>query len=170
MIAGNIVSFFAALFTFASAGTQSRKHSYLYQAAQCLIMAFASVFFQSASGVTTFLLCAVRNLLLAFDRFTPRLCAFFVAAVAVVGLAANNRGLLGLLPVLTTALYTVGCFFARRLKAVKANLAVNLSLWALYDCLIRDYVSMAVDSASAAAALASLLRRRAEQNGDDRDR
>ncbi len=162
MIAGNITSFIAALFTFTSAWSGDRKRIYLYQATQCLIMAVANGFFLSASGVTTFILCAVRNVLLAYERFSAKLCFFFVAGVAAIGIAANNRGLVGLIPVVTTVLYTVVCLYAHRRKAIKANIAVNLSLWAAYDILISDYVSFAVDTGCAGTALLSLFRHKEE--------
>ena len=120
IVAGNVISLVAAVFTFASAWSRDRKRVYLYQAVQCLIMAAANIFFFSVSGVTTFILCAIRNLLLAYDRFTGKLCIVFVILVGALGLAANNRGAIGLLPVVTTAVYTVGCLFAVRPKTIKA--------------------------------------------------
>ena len=158
VLIGNLCSFFAACFTFLSAWSRDKKRIYLYQAAQCLILAVANVFFASVSGTTTYVLCTLRNILLAYDRFTPRRCYAFVAVVAVLGVFANNRGLVGLLPVLTTAVYTVGCLYAKRTKAIKLNLIVNLVLWAIYDAFVLDLVSCAVDSVSAAAALVSIRR------------
>ena len=162
---GNLVSFAAACFTLASAWSRDRRRIYLYQAGQCLLLACANILFGSVSGVTTFALCTARNLLLACDRFTAGRCFFFVAAVALLGLSANNRGLVGLIPVVTTAVYTVVCLYARRTRAIKLNLIVNLLLWAVYDFFILDLVSCAVDSASAAAALLSLFRRDANAEG-----
>ncbi|MBR6352765.1 MAG: YgjV family protein [Oscillospiraceae bacterium] len=162
LLAGNAVSFLAACFTLASAWSRDRRRIYGFQAWQCLLLAAANVLFGSISGVTTFLLCTLRNLLLARDRFTKRRCAFFVAAVALLGLAANNRGLVGLIPVVTTAVYTVACLYVRRTRAIKANIIVNLLLWAVYDLFIMDFVSCAVDSVSAAAAFLSLFRRDAK--------
>ena len=158
MLIGNIISFAGACFTLLSAWSRDRKRIYLYQAVQCLLLAIANVFFASVSGVTTYALCAVRNCLLACDRFSARRCALFVAAVAAIGLYANNRGLVGLLPIITTILYTLGCFYAKRAKAIKCNMIVNLVLWAVYDLLVGDYVSAAVDSVSAGAALVSIVR------------
>ena len=158
VLIGNLCSFVAACFTFLSAWSRDKKRIYLYQAAQCLVLAGANIFFASVSGVTTYALCTLRNLLLAYDRFTPRRCYAFVAAVAVLGLAANNRGLVGLLPVVTTAVYTVGCLYAKGTKAIKWNIIVNLVLWAVYDAFILDLVSCAVDSVSAIAALVSIFR------------
>ena len=158
MLIGNIISFAGACFTLLSAWSRDRKRIYLYQAAQCLLLAVANIFFASVSGVTTCALCAVRNCLLACDRFTARSCAVFVVAVAALGLYTNNRGLAGLLPIVATVLYTLGCFFAKRTKAIKLNMIVNLVLWAAYDLLVGDFVSAAVDSVSAVTALASILR------------
>lgn len=158
LLIGNIFAFVGACFTFLSAWSRDKKRIYLYQAAQCLALAAANVFFASLSGVTTYALCTLRNLLLAYERFTARRCIVFVAAVAGLGVYANNRGLVGLLPVVTTAVYTVGCLCAKRTRAIKYNLIVNLLLWAVYDAFIFDFVSCAVDSVSALTALVSLRR------------
>ena len=158
LLFGNIVSFAAACFTLASAWSRDRRRIYLYQAGQCLLLAFANILFGSVSGVTTFALCTARNLLLAYDRFTPRRCWFFVSAVALLGLFANNRGAVGLIPVVTTALYTVVCLYAKRTRDIKLNLIVNLLLWAVYDFFILDLVSCAVDAVSAGTAVVSLFR------------
>ena len=162
LLIGNLISFAAACFTLASAWSGNRKRIYLYQALQCVLLAVANIFFSSISGVTTYAICAVRNVLLAYDRFTARLCMIFVACVGVIGLAVNNRGFVGLIPVFTTALYTVICLYAKRRVAIKTNIIANLSLWAVYDILISDYVSFSVDTGSAFVAVISLLRRNGE--------
>jgi hypothetical protein len=156
---GNAVSFIAACFTLASSWSRERRKIYLFQAAQCLLLAGANIFFASLSGVTTCLLCALRNLLLAYDRLTKKRCYLLVLLVTAIGAAANNRGLLGLLPVAATAVYSVVCLRAQKTKAIKLNIVLNLLLWAVYDYFILDYVSCAVDSVSALVALASLLPR-----------
>ena len=167
VIVGNICSFFAACFTVASAWSRDRKRIYLCQAAQCFILAAANIFFASVSGTTTLFLCALRNCLIAYDRFTPRRCLIFVLSVAAVGLAANNSGLIGLIPVVTTAVYTVGCLYAMSTRAIKLNLILNLVLWAIYDVIILDLVSFAVDTVSAVMAAISLIRvNKAQKTGN----
>ena len=162
ILAGNAVSLIAALFTMASAWSRDRKKIYLYQVGQCLLAAAANVLFGSISGTTTFVLCAVRNGLLAYDRFTGRRCAFFVAAAVALGLVSNTKGLVGLIPIVTTVIYTVGCFYVRRTHAIKWNIIVNLALWAIYDFFILDIVAGVVDAVSAATALLSLFRKAPE--------
>ena len=158
LLLGNAVSLGAACFTFASSWSRDRKLIYLFQAGQCLLAGVANIFFCSLSGVTTFALCTLRNVLLAYDRLTKPLCWFLVLLVSLLGIASNNRGLIGLLPVVTTAVYSVACLYVRRIRAVKLNIFVNLALWAIYDFFIMDFVACAVDSASAALALLSLFR------------
>ena len=159
MLLGNAVSLIAACFTLASSWSRDRRRIYLFQAAQCFLHAVANVFFASLSGVTTLLLCALRNVLVACDRLTKPLCYGFVLIVSVIGVAANNRGLLGFLPIVTTAVYSVVCLYAKETRAIKLNIFVNLVLWAVYDFFILDVVSCVVDSSSAALALLSLFRK-----------
>ena len=159
MIIGNLISLIAAIFTIASSWSRERKRIFLYQAVQCFLLAIANIFFASLSGTTTFALCAIRNLLVAKDRFTGKVCMAFLIGVTTIGLIANNRGAVGLIPVLTTAIYTVACFYVKKTKPVKINIIVNLTLWAIYDLFIRDLVSFTVDTVSAGTAVVSLFRR-----------
>ena len=158
MITGNLISLVAAFFTVASSWSKDRKRIFLYQAVQCFLLAIANIFFLSVSGTTTYALCALRNLFIAYDRFTNKICIIFLISVTTIGLFANNRGLIGLLPVLTTAIYTIACFYVKETKPIKLNIIINLTLWAIYDIAIHDFVSFSVDTISAGTALVSLFR------------
>ena len=70
MVTGNLISLVAAFFTVASSWSKDRKRIFLYQAMQCFLLAIANIFFLSVSGTTTYALCALRNLFIAYDRFT----------------------------------------------------------------------------------------------------
>ncbi len=165
-LVGNLISFAAACFTLASAWSTERKPVYLFQAVQCSFLSFANIFFSSVSGITTYMICAIRSVLLAYDRFTPKLCIVFVFSVSVIGITVNNCGFIGLIPVITTMLYTVICLFAKKRISIKINITVNLVLWAIYDILVSDHVSFAVDTGSAAVAMVSILRLKATPNTD----
>lgn len=158
LIIGNLISVGAAVFTVASSLSHGRKKIYLYQTLQCLTMAAASVFFLSASGVTTFLLCAVRNYLVAYDRFTKKLCYVFLILIAVLGLISNNRGMPGLLPVVTTLIYTICSYLFMDDFKIKLNICMNLTLWAIYDVLILDLVSLVVDVITVTVTVVSIFK------------
>ena len=158
MVTGNLISLIAAFFTVASSWSKDRKRIFLYQAMQCFLLAIANIFFLSVSGTTTYALCALRNLFIAYDRFTNKVCIIFLISVTAIGFFANNRGMIGYLPILTTTIYTVICFYAKETKPIKLNIILNLTLWAIYDIAIHDLVSFTVDTVSAGAAVVSLFR------------
>lgn len=163
VIIGNIISLAAAAFTAASAICRGRKKIYGYQAIQCVIMAVASVFFGSMSGIVTFVLCAARNTLAAYDRFDRRACVIFTVLVSVVGIASNNLGITGYIPVLTTVIYTIGSWKLKGEIAIKLNSALNLILWSIYDVIILDLVSLGVDAVCATLTVVSAVKIRKEK-------
>ena len=160
LLAGNCISFLAACFTAAASWSKEKKHIYLYQSVQCFLLAIANIFFASLSGSLTLFLCGVRNLLTAYDRFTARLCGIFLILIIVPGFLSNNRGIIGILPVFTTVIYTVGCLYLKSENKIKGNIIVNLLLWSVYDILILDLVSFGVDMVSAFIAVISLFRKK----------
>lgn len=63
----------------------------------------------------------------------------FLVLVVVLGLLANNRGLIGLIPVVATVEYTVCCHYIKEIKAVKCSIFVNTFLWVFYSFAIMDF-------------------------------
>ena len=158
LIIGNIISLFGAVFTVLSALSTTRRRIYGYQTIQCLILAFGSIFFESYSGVVTFLICTVRNFELARDTFSNKKFILCSALMVVLGAAVNTKGLLGLVPVIATLVYNIGCVKCRRELPIKTNMFINLALWSAYDFVILDLVSAIIDSVTTAVTLAAMLR------------
>ena len=158
IIIGNLIYLFAAVFTIASSLSSGRRRIYGFQTFQCLTMALASVFFGSASGVVTFLLNALRNELTARDLFRKKIFIGFMMSLVILGVWSNNRGVIGLLPVGTTMLYTTGCYYLKDDLSIKLNIAIDLSLWCIYEVFIYDFVSLAVDGVTVAVTLYAIHR------------
>ncbi len=157
ILIGNLISVVSACFTAVSSWTVSKKKSYRYQVFQCLTLAAASVFFHSWSGVTTLLLCALRNYLVSKDLFKGKIVWIMLAVLVGLGILVNNRGAVGWIVILTTFVYTIGSFKAERPLAVKANIAFNCAMWALYDFLILDLVSGVMDLLATGLTLVSMV-------------
>lgn len=157
LIIGNVISLVAAVFTILSSVSHGNKKIYGYQAIQCAVMAVASIFFASASGITTYILCTARNGFLMYEKFTKRMCVVFMILVAIIGCVSNNRGAVGYLPVITTLIYTLGTLLCKGEVNIKLNIIVNLVLWAIYDIIIYDFVTFGIDTVSAIVTLISLV-------------
>ena len=158
LIIGNLLSAAAAVFMAAANWSDKKTTSFRYQCLQCLILAAASVFFGSYAGVTTLLLCAGRNYLIAVDRYTGRLCVIFMILTGLAGVLVNNRGFIGLLPVAATVIYCAGSYLARRIMAVKVNILFNQIAWLIYEASVMDIVSAITDAVTLVILLISMVR------------
>ncbi len=139
LIIGNIISFVAAGFMAYSCCLNDHRKVFFYQAIECAMLCVASVFFGAWAGITTLALSATRNYLVSRDKFSHKLMVLFLVLVVVLGLLANNRGLIGLIPVVATVEYTVCCHYIKEIKAVKCSIFVNTFMWVFYSFAIMDF-------------------------------
>lgn len=163
LLIGNGISLVAAVFTAKSSWAKDREHIYFYQVIQCLLLAMASVFFRSYTGIITLLICAWRNYLASRGKLTGRAVIICLVLIIVFGLAVNNRGFIGLLLVVTNIIYSLGVFFTKRELTIKCNMIVNMLLWFLYEIFIVDIPSAAADFVGLVTAAASLFRKKSAQ-------
>lgn len=161
ILTGNLISFAASFALLAGCLMREPKKVYVMQVTENLILCVSSAVFGSWSGISTLLISTVRNMLLVKGRFDRRMMVLFSVLVTVCGLAVNNRGLIGLLPVLATVILTVCNYYAREICAIKWSLIVNLALWAVYFFAIRDIASGITQVVVLAATLGSVFRLKA---------
>ena len=79
----------------------------------------------------------------------------------VFGVWANNRGLIGLIPVVATVEYTICCHYVKEIKAVKCSIFVNTFLWVFYSFAIMDFSTGFTDATVLIIDAVSLARLRA---------
>ena len=113
ILLGNLISFLASLMLTAGCLMKDPKKVYAMQVAENLTLVVSSVCFGSWSGITTLLISTVRNVLLVKGHFDKKRMYLFSVLVTVCGLAVNNKGWIGLLPVLATVILTVCNYYAR---------------------------------------------------------
>ena len=160
IILGNLISFAASLALTAGCLMKDPKKVYGMQVTENLILVASSVCFGAWSGISTLLVSTVRNILLVKGRFDKWMMYLFIALVTVCGLAVNNKGLIGLLPVLATVILTICNYYAREIRAIKWSLFVNIVLWAVYFFAILDVVSGVTQIVIAVVTLTSIIQLR----------
>lgn len=170
ILLGNLISFLASLALTAGCLMKDPKKVYAMQVAENLILVASSVCFGSWSGISTLLVSTARNILLVKERFDKRMMYVFIVLVTGCGLAVNNKGLTGLLPVFATVILTVCNFYAREIRAIKWSLLVNILLWAVYFFAIQDVISGITQVVIAVITLVSIWNMRTyKSNGGIRD-
>lgn len=158
LIIGNCISAIAAAFTCMASWTKSMQRTYYYQCGQCLFLALASVFFGSYAGISTLLLCATRNVLVAHGKFTKTLCIIFLILTLGIGIAVNNNGIIGWIAIIATLVYTIGSYLFKTEAGIKWNIIVNLLLWMIYEVLVHDLSSFITDFVAITVAVIALAK------------
>ncbi|MGN0194706.1 MAG: YgjV family protein [Pseudoramibacter sp.] len=159
----NLISFLSIFFLVKSTLSSGRKKIFVYQSFQSYVLSISNLLLRSFGGVTIQLLSGTRNLLVAYDRFSKKMCAVFLIATTALGLYTNNRGWLGVLPVVATILYTLGSYIFTRDKHIKLNLTVNMALWSIYDFCILNFVSCGMDLTIVVLTLYAAFKRDSEK-------
>ncbi|MDD5945731.1 MAG: YgjV family protein [Clostridia bacterium] len=145
ILIGNIISFAAAIFLAVSCVVKSRKQIFILQFMNCAVLAVASYFFGSYAAITTLALCCIRNIFIMKDKFSVPIMTVILILVIACGVLTNNRGLIGLLPVIATVEYTICCHYITDVGKTRISILVNEAIWIIYSFLVLDFSTAITD-------------------------
>lgn len=114
-------------------------------------------FLQVLVGIIYLILSLIRNILVYTKHFREWHAYLFSVLVVAVGLMVNNRGFLGLLPLIATVELTLANYYARRVVFIKASLWINTVIWMIYSYLIFDFAAGIMQTVISVLGLISLL-------------
>ena len=87
-----------------------------------------------------------------------------------LGVAFNNRGLLGWLPIVANLEYSVAVFrWKEKEKLLKAAFFVNMLMYSVFSFVIMNYVGAAANLVVAVTTVISLIRERKTETGPQTD-
>lgn len=156
IVIGNLISFAAAVCMLLSAFSPQRNKLFFLQFLECALLALANIFFASYAGVWVLLLSAVRNILVAKEKYNKKIMVIFASLTVILSLLTNNRGLVGLIPMVATVQYTVCSEYIRGILGTKVSMAVNTLFWIIYSAVILDFSTAISDAVVLLATLGSL--------------
>ena len=151
-------SLITACFTFAASWTKSPNRTYGFQVGQCLVYAIAAYFFGVYACIVMMLINALRNFLLATNRYKASYCFIFTILAVIMGLWVNGGSLAGILTIIATVQYSVCGYFAKKELSVKIVVIINLLLWLCYDLMVLDFFSGTMDIIAAVLAVITIVR------------
>lgn len=136
-----------------------RKENMLkWQVANTSFLILANLFLKGYSGMATNLVCLIRNILGAKGRLNRTNTVVLTILIVAGGVAVNNRGWLGLLPVIASVEYSICMYLCKDAQQMRLALAINVALWAIYDFAIGSYPMFVTDLIVAGASLINALR------------
>ena len=168
VIAGNVVALFASLLMVGSSYVKDKVKSLWVSTIQLVFNVIAGILLGAYTAVVVNVIGIPRNILAAKDRLTrvSKVCLIVVSTVCAI--AFNQHGVLGFLPVINTAIYILLLDYAKG-AWFKWLTIFCLVLWAVYDCITLNFVSMSFDIASVVAAVVAVVRILRDKNkgGDE---
>ena len=142
LIVGNIFSFLASLCTAVSVIKKSKTDFMYWQVGNTIFAILTNLVLLSYSGVTTNAVSLIRNILSYKNKLTIAGTFILLIVSVFLGLLYNNIGYIGLLPVFSSAGYTLCVYFTKNEQQMRYASICDLSMWATYYLYIQAYPSV----------------------------
>ena len=159
VLLGNICSLGAMISESVSSTREKRNEILGIQIISQFFYAAASVILKGYSSTAQNVAAVLRNLA-AIKNVRSRFVEWFLIGLGVIlGLILNNRGLLGLVPILTNLEYSMAIFyFKTNERELKWAFFINKILYSIFSLSIMDYVGGISNIVTAVTTLISLFR------------
>lgn len=141
LILGNIFGLLCGVFCALSTFGKTNKQIMKLQCLDCTSGIISCLILQGYSGALTQLVSLARNIAVYKEKCTKTLQIIFISLILILGISFNNRGILGLLPIIASIEYTITIMRTSNTNIVRASLAINNILWIIYDFTIQNYLN-----------------------------
>lgn len=144
VLIANIVALVGSTLMVAGGFLKRRQNILLIQSAQFGAQMVSNLLLGGLTGAVSNILGIVRNLFCLRWNCPLPACLGFVAVQAGITLGVNDMGLIGWLPVVATAAFTL-VINSKNPAMLKLAVIVGQTCWGVYDFTIRNYASLAFD-------------------------
>lgn len=161
LIVGNLCSLLAMGSNALSSTRKTVKGVLAMQNVSQVIYCFSAIVLKGYSAAVQNAVSFFRNLTAIWNIRSKALEWVLIAAAAVLGVAFNNRGLLGLLPVVGNLQYTLAIFrFKGKERLLKISFLLSLVAFVIFNFAIGNYVGVICDSVVIVTTIVVLIRDR----------
>lgn len=130
----------------------------MWQAINAIFYGLSNLFLGAYSAVVTNVLTLFRNTLEVKNKLNRNFTSVICLLMAIVGLLANNRELLGILPILASITYTICVYVLKSAQQMRIALVVNLIQWMIFDFLVKSYPMFIMDMIIISITLINIIR------------
>lgn len=140
-IIANIFSLLSSICTAVSVVKKSKKDLIKWQTYNIVFYIFACIVLHAYTALISVLISLVRNILSYKDCLTKNISVILCLLIIVMGLLANNQGIIGFFPILAIVSYTVLMYTTKNEQQMRYALILNMILWFFYNLYILAYPS-----------------------------
>lgn len=141
LIIGNIFSLFSAICIAISVIKKSKKDLMYWQIGDTFFGIIANIALSAYAALVISVICFIRNILSYKDKLTINITYILLILSVVIGLYANNRGVIGWLPIIASASYTICVYVTKNEQQMRWALVFNLMLWFVHNAYVQAYPS-----------------------------
>ena len=146
IIVGNLCTLFAMGFNALSATRKTAKSMLRVQNISQLIYCISGIVFGGYSASVQNVVSILRNVAAIHNVKSKIVQWALVIAGVVFGILFNNRGVMGLLPVLGTLQYTLAIFgYKGNEWVLKLSFFISSLSFVIFNMVLRNYVGVALD-------------------------
>lgn len=161
LIIGNLFSVAAMVTDSLSAAQKTAKKVLAVQLLSQFSYCAGSVILGGYSAAVQNVVSSLRNLAAIFDIRNALLEWFLVGLGVVLGIAFNNLGLMGWLPIIASAQYSIAIFrFRDNERALKISFLISAVLFAVFSGVILNFVGVVTNTVVGISTAVSLYRDR----------
>ena len=162
LLLGNGCSLMATLSNIFASTRPTARGVLLVQSVGQVFYFLCGLFLRAPSGAVQNAVSIVRNFVAMGKKKSSKWVEWaLIAAGVVLGVAFNNRGLAGWLPIVGNLEYSLAVFrFRDNERMLKAALVVSLLIFAVFNVIIGNVVGTVADTVVAATTVADLWRTR----------
>lgn len=147
IIIGNVLTVIAMVFMLFAVSQKDNKKLIIIQGVSHFFFALSGIVLKGYSGVVQDVIGFVRNLAISKRIINKSIRIFLLTAGVVFGITLNNKGLIGVLPIVGTFQYTlVSTDEKSQNKTVQLSIIVNSILMIFYSIAINNYANIMTNS------------------------
>ena len=145
LIIGNIFSLLSATCIAVSVIKKSKKDLIWWQIIDVIFCILSNIALYTYSALTTNSISLIRNILAYKNKLNKNITWILLILCVIAGLWVNNRGIIGLFPIIASASYTVFMFITKNEQQMRWALVSKLILWFVHDTYVQAYPSALTD-------------------------
>lgn len=141
LIIGNIIGLMCTIFCLLSTFCKTKKSMMKMQCIDCTCGIISCLILRGYSGALTQTINLIRNIIIYKEKMNKILQIICLAVIIIVGVIVNNKGALGLLPMIASVEYALIIMKTEDTNTIRLGLAFNNILWIIYDIVIQSYLN-----------------------------
>lgn len=144
IILGNFVALIASILMIYVGTIKEKSRIIFVQTIQIMITIVGNVILGGITGAIINVICCIRNILCYKEKLSKTVQIILIVLSVIFSLIFNDLGLIGLLPLISTVIYTI---FMNIQDVVKFKILIMVTtfMWFIYDFTILAYSAAIFD-------------------------